>query len=62
MTEAERLDFLDICPAGYQARSTLLTSQLREESWQAQIADPTIDRVVHNARRTELKGESMGSD
>lgn len=64
MTEAERRDFLEICDARYQARSTLLTSQLPVVSWHAQIADPTIadsvlDRLVHNAHRIELKGESM---
>jgi DNA replication protein DnaC len=33
-------------------------------SWHAQIGDPTVadsilDRLVHNAHRIELKGESM---
>jgi DNA replication protein DnaC len=64
MNEAERRDFLEICDARYQARSTLLTSQLPVANWHAQIADPTIadsilDRLVHNAHRIELKGESM---
>ena len=44
--------------------STLLTSQLPVASWHAQIGDPTLadsilDRLVHNAHRIELKGESM---
>jgi len=64
MTEAERRDFLEICDARYQARSTLLTSQLPVANWHAQIGDPTLadsilDRLVHNAHRIELKGESM---
>jgi DNA replication protein DnaC len=64
MSEAERRDFLEICDTRYQARSTLLTSQLPVASWHAQIADPTIadsilDRLVHNAHRIELKGESL---
>ena len=64
LTEAERRDFLEICDARYQARSTLLTSQLPVASWHAQIGDPTIadsilDRLVHNAHRLELSGESM---
>ena len=64
MTEAERRDFLEICDTRYQARSTLLTSQLPVASWHAQIGDPTIadsilDRLVHNAHRIELQGESM---
>ena len=64
MSEPERRDFLEICDARYQARSTLLTSQLPVASWHAQIGDPTIadsilDRLVHNAHRIELQGESM---
>jgi len=64
MTEAERRDFLEIGDARYQARSTLLTSQLPVASWHAQIGDPTLadsilDRLVHNAHRIELHGESM---
>jgi len=64
MTEGERRDFLEICDTRYQARSTLLTSQLPVANWHAQIGDPTIadsilDRLVHNAHRIELKGESM---
>lgn len=64
MTEAERRDFLEVCDSRYQARSTLLTSQLPVASWHAQIGDPTIadsilDRLVHNAHRLELHGESM---
>lgn len=64
LAEAERRDFLEICDARYQARSTLLTSQLPVASWHAQIGDPTIadsilDRLVHNAHRIELQGESM---
>jgi DNA replication protein DnaC len=45
-------------------RSTLLTSQLPVASWHPQIGDPTVadsilDRLVHNAHRIDLKGESM---
>lgn len=64
MTDAERRDFLEIADARYQTRSMLLTSQLPVTSWHAQIGDPTVadsilDRLVHNAHRIELKGESM---
>ena len=42
----------------------MLTSQLPVDSWHAQIGDPTIadsilDRLVHNAYRIEMNGESM---
>jgi len=64
MTETERRDFLEICDTRYQTRSTLLTSQLPVTSWHARIGDPTLadsilDRLVHNAHRIELKGESL---
>ena len=64
MTEVERRDFLEICDTRYQARSMLLTSQLPVANWHARIADPTLadsilDRLVHNAHRIELKGESL---
>jgi len=64
LTEPERRDFLEICDGRYQVHSTLLTSQLPVASWHAQIGDPTtadsiLDRLVHNAHRIELKGESM---
>ena len=64
LSDPERRDFLEICDARYQTRSTLLTSQLKVADWHAQIGDPTIadsilDRLVHNAHRLELEGESV---
>ena len=48
----------------YQVRSTILTSQLPVSRWHEQIGDPTLadgilDRLVHNAHRIEMKGDSM---
>ena len=64
MSDPDRRDLLEICDLRDQNRSTLLTSQLPTGSWHAQIGDPTIadsilDRLVHNAHRVELRGESM---
>jgi DNA replication protein DnaC len=64
LTDTERRDFLEIADERYQVRSTLLTSQLPIAAWHAQIGDPTVadsilDRLVHNAHRLELNGESM---
>src|SRR5579864_6277702 len=47
-----------------QTRSTVLTSQLPVSRWHEQIGDPTIadgilDRLVHNAHRIEMRGDSM---
>ena len=62
--ENERREMWEICEDRYQARSTVLTSQLPVSRWHEQIGDPTIadgilDRLVHNAHRIEMRGESM---
>jgi DNA replication protein DnaC len=64
LKESERRDFLEICDDRYQRRSMILTSQMPVAHWHEQIGDPTIadsilDRLVHNAYRIELNGESM---
>ena len=61
---AERRDFWEICEDRYQVRSTILTSQLLLARWHEQIGDPTLaggilDRLVNNAHRFEMRGESM---
>lgn len=63
-TEAERRDFWEICEDRYQTRSMILTSQLPISKWHEQIGDPTLadgilDRIVHNAHRIEMRGDSM---
>jgi DNA replication protein DnaC len=62
--DLERRLFLEICDERYRRRSTVLTSQLPVASWHQQIGDPTIadsilDRLVHNAYRFELSGDSL---
>ena len=64
LSEAERREIWEICEDRYQTRSTILTSQLPVSRWHEQIGDPTIadgilDRLVHNAHRLEMRGESM---
>jgi len=64
LKDSERRDLLEICDDRYQRRSMILTSQLPVAHWHEQIGDPTIadsilDRLVHNAYRIELNGESM---
>ena len=64
LSETERRDFLEICEQRYEKRSTILTSQFALAHWHKQIGDPTIadsilDRLVHNAYRVELNGESL---
>ena len=64
LKDSERRDFLEICDDRYQRRSLILTSQVPITHWHEQISDPTIadsilDRIVHNAHRIELQGESL---
>jgi DNA replication protein DnaC len=56
--------FWEICEDRYQVRSTILTSQLPVSRWHEQVGDPTLadgilDRLVHNAHRIEMRGDSM---
>lgn len=64
LKDSERRDFLELCDDRYQRRSIILTSQVPLAHWHEQIGDPTLadsilDRLVHNAYRLELSGESM---
>jgi len=64
LPETERRDFWEICEDRYQSRSTILTSQLPVARWHEQVGDPTaadgiLDRLVHNAHRIEMRGDSM---
>jgi DNA replication protein DnaC len=64
LRDSERRDFLEICDDRYQRRSLILTSQMPVAHWHEQIGDATIadsilDRLLHNAHRIELNGESM---
>jgi len=64
LTAENRRDLLEILDDRYEKKSTLITSQLPVEKWHRYLEDPTLadailDRVVHNAYRVELKGESM---
>lgn len=64
LKDSERRDFLEICDDRYQRRSLILTSQMPVAHWHEQIGDPTIadsilDRLIHNAYRIDLTGESL---
>jgi len=64
LSEPERHDLLEILEDRYDRRSTLVTSQLPVGHWHEAIGDPTLadailDRLVHNAHKLALKGESM---
>lgn len=64
LTDYERRDLLEVIEDRHGIASTIVTSQLPVEHWHEMIGDPTIadallDRLIHNAHRIELKGESM---
>ncbi len=59
-----RHDLLEILEERYGRRSTIVTSQLPLSAWHEVVGDPTyadaiLDRLVHNAHRIELTGESL---
>jgi DNA replication protein DnaC len=59
-----RHDLLEILEQRYARRSTVITSQFPVDKWHGLIGDPTyadaiLDRVVHNAHRIVLTGESL---
>jgi DNA replication protein DnaC len=55
---AARRDLLEILEERYGRRSTVITSQLPADRWH-EIIGAILDRLVHNAHRIELAGESM---
>jgi len=59
LTAAERRDLLEILDDRHGRASTIVTSQLPVHTWHEAIADAILDRLVHNAHRLELAGESM---
>ena len=64
MDDETRRDLLEILDDRHNQRSTLVTSQLPVDTWHDYLGEPTLadailDRLVHNAYRIKLKGESM---
>lgn len=60
----QRRDLLEILDDRYKQRSTIVTSQLPTTHWHehlndATLADAILDRLLHNAVKLELKGESL---
>jgi DNA replication protein DnaC len=64
LTDANRRDLFEILEDRYDRRSTIVCAQLPQELWHEAIGDPMLadailDRLVHNAYRLDLKGESL---
>ena len=61
---AQRNDLLEVIEDRYGLRATLIAGQLPIEHWheyigEATLADAILDRLLHNAHRLPLKGESL---
>ena len=59
-----RASLMEIIEDRHGKRSTIITSQLPVKQWhdvigEKTVADAILDRIVHNAQRIELKGESL---
>jgi DNA replication protein DnaC len=64
LSMSQRNDLLDVMEDRHGVKSTLITSQLPVSKWHqtigdATLADAILDRLLHNAHKLELKGESM---
>ncbi|MCX7120054.1 MAG: IS21-like element helper ATPase IstB [Legionellales bacterium] len=64
MTDCNRRGLLELRDDRYNHSSTVITSQLPVSLWHESIGDATLgdailDRLVHNAHRIELAGDSM---
>lgn len=64
VTHDQARDLLEIVDDRHERGSTIVTSQLAIEHWDDLIPNPTItdailDRLVHNAHRLLLNGESI---
>lgn len=62
-TEAQRHDLLEVIEDRYGRAATVVTSQMPIPKWHEWIGDPTVadavlDRLVHNAYKLDLRGNS----
>jgi DNA replication protein DnaC len=64
LTAEQRRDLLEILEDRHGSHSTIVTSQLPLDQWHTSIGDSTLadaimDRLIHNAYKINLKGESL---
>lgn len=64
LSDQHRRDLLEILDDRYNLRATIITSQLPIAHWHEAVGDPTLadailDRVVHNAYKINISGNSM---
>ena len=64
LTDEQRTGLFELVEERYGRRSTLIAAQLPLDHWHELIGDPTfadaiLDRLVHNAHKIALTGDSM---
>ena len=64
LTAEQRRDLLEIVDDRYDRGSLIITSQVPVDRWYEIVGNPTLadailDRIIHNAHRIELHGETL---
>lgn len=64
MDHESNISLLEILEDRYGDRSTIIASQIPPENWydlfqNSTIADACLDRIIHNAHKLNMEGESM---
>jgi DNA replication protein DnaC len=64
LSDSERRDLLEVIEDRYQLGATIIASQCPIKDWHPNIGDPTLadaicDRLLHNAYKIEMRGDSM---
>jgi len=64
LSDSERRDLLEVIEDRYQVGATIIASQCPIKDWHPNIGDPTLadavcDRLLHNAYKIEMRGDSM---
>jgi DNA replication protein DnaC len=64
LSDENRRDLLELLEDRHDRRATIVTSQLPVEHWHEALGDPTLadailDRLVHNAYKIALHGDSL---
>jgi len=64
LADSERSDLLEVIEDRYQAGATVIASQCPVKDWHPNIGDPNLadaicDRLLHNAYKVDMRGDSM---
>jgi DNA replication protein DnaC len=64
ITDSQQCDFLEILEDRHNIHSTIIASQIPSTHWHERMDNPTVadailDRLIHNAYKISLKGESI---